>query len=220
VSVSQIIIDNILLTFGGAGVTATALSVYLGKLLADRSLLREKSALEAEILSLGNSHDSKMKLLEKDLQLEILRKDHFHQISKTTYQSIFESKIKIYSSLLNFKVEFNKLYDESHITATQDPTDDFRSLFMRCREMLEFNKLYISKELADKFDRWRKKASPLLKLADIEGYHANGMAYTEKDNQYNIWEAQLPIFSQMIHETMPEMEEILEQIDIFYKKIY
>jgi hypothetical protein len=64
-SASQFVIDNIISVLGGAGVVVTVLTTYLGKLLADKSLLREKKAIETALQNAQNQHQTSIKLLEK-----------------------------------------------------------------------------------------------------------------------------------------------------------
>ena len=215
-SASQFVLEHIISVIGGAGVVVTSLSAYLGKLLADRSLMREKAVIGKELQSQKDKHSLEIKLIEKELQLEITKKDQFHQISKNTFEKIFESRIQIYTDLLHLKIEFFKFIDESHVleVGEEDPTNEFYSLFMRCRESLESNKLYISDGLSKKYDLWYIKASPFLKKANVQGYHAHGMAYTESENSQNIWDAEAPVLADMIHETMDEMKNIFHQMDV------
>lgn len=214
-SALEFVTNNLIEVLGGAGVLITGLSTFLGKHWAGKSLEREKGIIAKDLQVQKESHSLYMKEIESRLQLEMVKRDQFHQISKTTFEKIFETKIEIYTNLFNLKIDFNKFYKESHDleVGVEDPTDHFYSLFMRCREMLESNKLYISPELSNKYDEWHDKALPYLKEANIEGYHAHGMAYTEQENWQNIWEAQAPIFSKMITETFTEMLEIFKQLD-------
>jgi hypothetical protein len=214
-SATEFVTNNIIEVLGGASLLITSLSAYLGKLLAGKSLEREKGFIAKNLQLQKEAHSLEMKNIENKLQLEMVKQDQFHQISKTTFEKIFETKIDIYTNLLTLKIYFNKFYKESHDleVGEDDPTDHFYSLFMKCREMLESNKLYISSELSNKYDQWHTKALPYLKQANVEGYHAHGMAYTERENWENVWEAQAPIFSKMIGESFTEMLGIFEQID-------
>ncbi len=218
-SASQFVIDNIISVLGGTGVVVTGLSTFLGKLLADRSLMREKASLDRELQYVKDTHAKEIKLIETELQLELSRKDQFHQISKATYEKIFETKVTIYTNLLNLKVKFYSFTDESHVPEVDDPTDDFFNLFIECRKNIESNKLYISEELSNRFDKWRDKASPYLKKANIEGYHAHEFSYNPEDCYHNVNKAQHPIHTEMIIETMNEIKAIFNQVDIDVAKM-
>lgn len=218
-SASQFVVDNIISVLGGTGVVVTGLSTYLGKLLADRSLMREKASLDRELQYVKNTHTKELKLIEKELKLELSKKDQFHQISKSTYEKIFETKIYLYTGLLDLKVKFYAFCNESHVTEVDDQTYDFYNLFSECRRSIESNKLYISEELSKKFDSWRDKAAPYLKEANLEGYRAHEWAPGSPDDYQNIIDAQSPVHAKMIMETMSEMEAIFEQVDIDVAKI-
>jgi hypothetical protein len=188
VSVTQVVLEHIIATIGSASLIVTGLSAYIGKRISDRSNIFQKAAFDKDIQSIKHEHASSMLLIEKEIQVELAKKDRFHQISKGTFENALEGGI-------------------------EDPTDEFYSLFMRCRESLESNKLYISDELSNKYDQWHKKAAPFLKQANIEGFHAHGLAHTENKNNQNVWEAEAPILSEMIHATMEEMKSIFSQVD-------
>lgn len=214
-SVTQVVLEHIIATIGSASLIVTGLSAYIGKRISDRSNIFQKAAFDKDIQSIKHEHASSMLLIEKEIQVELAKKDRFHQISKGTFEKIFESKIEIYTNLIKLKIDFFKFLDEDYAleVGIEDPTDEFYSLFMRCRESLESNKLYISDELSNKYDQWHKKAAPFLKQANIEGFHAHGLAHTENKNNQNVWEAEAPILSEMIHATMEEMKSIFSQVD-------
>ena len=214
-SATEFVTNNIIEVLGGAGVLITSLSAFLGKLLAGRTLQRERGVITSELQSQKDIHSLEITNIENKLQLEMMKQNQFHQISKTTFEKIFETKVEIYTNLLNLKIDFNKFYKESHElkVGEHDPTEHIYAMFMKCREMLESNKLYISPELSNKYDLWYSKALPLLQEANVEGYHAHGMAYTERENRQNICDAQNPIFAQMTIETLAEMLDIFVQVD-------
>jgi hypothetical protein len=211
VGLSQYVIEHILSVLGGAGLVITALSAYLGKLLSNRSLMREKNRLETSLLELKSRHALELSNLGRELKLEILKKDQFHQISKQTFELIFEKKIEIYNSLLNFKVEFLKLTNESHVVEVEDPTPEYHSLFMKCRKIIELNKLYISEALSVSYDAWYIKAAPYLKRANVNGYTV--YECSDPEDWSAVWEAQQPAFSEMTENTIDEMKEMLSQIE-------
>lgn len=216
---SQFVIDNILSVLGGAGVVVTALSTYLGKLLADRSLMREKGKLDRDLQRLKDDHAKELKLIETEFQLELLKKDQFHQISKSTYEKIFEKKIKIYTKLLDLKMSFKSLVEESHVTEVDDPTYEFYPYFTECRAIIERNKLYITKELSQKFDHWLDKASPYFKKANLAGNQAHKDPCADQDRYQNIIDAQNPIHANLIIDTMDELQAVFRQVDEDVAKI-
>ena len=123
-SATQFFLDHIISVLGGAGVVVTSLSAYLGKLLADRSLMREKASLTRDLQSQKDKHSLEIKVLEHDLQLELSKKDQFNQISKSTYENLFNRKISVYSDLLKLKTDYDKFVNESGSFECIDPTTD------------------------------------------------------------------------------------------------
>ncbi len=92
-SATEFVTNNIIEVLGGASVLITSLSVYLGKLLAGISLVREKGIIESKLQAQKDEHSIEMKSIENKLQLEMAKQDQYHQISKTTFEKIFETKI-------------------------------------------------------------------------------------------------------------------------------
>jgi hypothetical protein len=208
--IAQFVIEHIISVLGGAGLLITALSAYLGKVWSNRALVREKNKLEASLLELKNRHALELKNIEQLLKLEILKRDQFHQISKQTFESVFEKKIEIYNALLNFKVEFYKFNNENH--DFEEPTAEYHTLFKKCRKIIESNQLYISEDLSAAYNNWYTKALPYLKRANIDGFDA--YENRDGDNEGNcVWVAQSPIFSEMNENTANEMNKILAQIE-------
>jgi hypothetical protein len=220
-SASQFVIDNIISVLGGAGVVVTVLTTYLGKLLADKSLLREKKAIETALQNAQNQHQTSIKLLEKELQLELVRKDQFHQISKSTFENIFNRKIDVYSNLLNIKADYDKFYYENGSFDFIDPTYEFLSHFKHFRKNIEENRLYISNDLSERYDAWYLEAAPYFRrLEEIEfniQAHAGGTPEIEVDQ--DIWAEQEPVTQDLVNNTIDTMGLVIKQIEIDVKKI-
>ncbi|WP_076011065.1 hypothetical protein [Alteromonas abrolhosensis] len=220
-SSSQFVIEHIYSVLGGAGFIITGLSAYLGKLLADKSLLREKAGLEKIIKNTQNEHQTSIKLLEKELQLELVKKDQFHQISKSTFENIFNKKIDIYSELLIIKAEYEKFKHEDGSFEFIDPTYEFISHFKKFRKSIEENRLYISNELSDKYDDWYLDAATYFrKIEEIE-FNIQAHAGGEDSNKVNrmVWEEQEPVNQDLVNNTIEKMASIIKQIEIDVRKI-
>lgn len=220
-SASQFVIEHIISVLGGAGILVTGLATYLGKLLADRSLLKEKAALESLLQKAKSDHEMSIKMLEKDVRLELVKKDQFHQISKTTFENIFNKKIEIYSNLLKLKTNYERFRYESGSFDFVDPSDDFLSHFNLFRKNIESNRLYISNDLSDKYDSWYLDAAQYFrKIEEVEfniSLHSfNGI---ESDYHEAIWSEQSPIISALVANTLSKMTEVIEQIEADVKQI-
>ena len=92
---TQLVIENIIAVLGGGTLLITALSSWLGSLWSKRILMNEKTELELKI-----------KEIEQSLKIEALRHDYQFQLSKSTYEMIFNKKINAYSELLSLKNKF------------------------------------------------------------------------------------------------------------------
>ena len=223
-SATQFVLDNIIAVMGGAGFIVTGFSTYLGKRWADSSLLKEKSHFATELKTLENNHKTAIKLLEKDLALELNKKDQFHQISKGTYENLFNKKIAVYTQLLKLKTDFDHFQHESGRFEYIDPTSDILSHFTLFKEKIENNRLYISNELSDKYDNWYKQASPFYQKLETVEMEIKINAYSNENIApqavtQNIFHAQYPILEKLIHESYDKMNEVIEQIEEDVKSI-
>ncbi|SMC74758.1 hypothetical protein SAMN02746065_10928 [Desulfocicer vacuolatum DSM 3385] len=212
-SIPEILTENILTTLSGAGVLVTGLSAFLGRVWSKRILMREKGVIEGELQEMRSNHEKSLKLIEANVRLQILKKDQFHQISKSTFESIFNRKIELYSDLLKISVQFRRFAIESIYSEIDDPTDEFWNFQRKTRELIENNRLYVSEDLFEKYVIWYEKAVAYFKAADIAGYEAHGQSYTEEENLMNVWDAQHPEYAKLVKNTNDEFVAILDQIE-------
>jgi len=205
VSASQFVIEHIISVLGGGGVLITGLATYLGKFWADKSLLQEKSKLEGDI-----------KLLEKDLQLELTKRDQYHQISKPTFEKLFDKKIKIYTRLLTICLAYKKFSCESGFNKIFDYQFDSALEYVNLmKKEIEDNRLYVSEALVKKFNSWYLKASEYyrdLEIKEIEVQQNVGL-----DGEYiheKVSKAQEETIRQMLTKTDTELNEVFLQIEV------
>ena len=225
-SATQFVINNIIEVLGGTGLIVTALATYLGKLLSDKALMREKAALELNLQKTKDDHLMSIKLLEKNLQLELAQKDQFHQISKTTFENIFNTKIDVYSNLLKLKTNYDNFRHENGSLEMYDPTDEILSHFNLFRKKIEENRLYISNDLSEKYDDWYLKAAPYLKEMDSVGIthqmlRDNLDATPDKQQRLDeeMYEEIQSIIYNLINSTTEKMDVLIRQIETDVKKI-
>lgn len=212
-SIPELIVNNILPTLGGGGLLIIGLSTFLGRVWSKRIIMKEKASIENDINELRAHHDKELKLLEANIQSELLRKDQFHQISKSTFESIFDKRIDLYSELLKTSLEFRRFAREGVYLEIDDPTETLWEYHSIIRDLIENNRLYVTKALFEKYSAWYEKAVPYLKEADVNGYQAHIRADTDQERELSILIAQLPIFGELISETKAEFASILEQVD-------
>jgi len=219
---SEFIIEHIIEVLGGAGALVMGLSTYLGKLWADKSLLKEGGILKTKLKEMENKHLMEIKLLEKALQLELAKKDQFHQISKTTYESLFDKKISIYSDLLKLKMDYDRFKNESGSFEYIDPTNEFLSHFKLFKEKIEENRLYISNEISEKYDAWYKQAAPYfqrIEEVEVSAYANQSPSTKVEPSPQDIWENQEPIICELVSDTFEKMSQVISQIDSDVREI-
>jgi hypothetical protein len=205
VSASQFVIENIISVLGGAGVLVTGLATYLGKFWADKSLLQEKSKLKGDI-----------KLLEKTLQLELIKRDQYHQISKSTFEKLFDEKVSIYTGLLAICLEYKKFELENGFNEVFDYHYEGALSFVNLmKKEVENKRLYVSEPLIQKFNSWYLKASIFYrKLEVIEIEIQRDIGSEAPGVKEKISEAQKETIREMLLETATELNGVFEQIEL------
>lgn len=161
--------------------------------------------------------DSKMKVLGAELDKEISDRQNLHAISRPTFERIFSKKVEVYTELSKIRNEFVRYKNESHELEHgdlfEDVTTRFSSFFARCREVIEENKLYISSELADRYDAWYGVAHPYYKQSVLDGYETYQSLPDDDDGKMHVYYSELGAISEMIDQTRPQMEAIFAQVD-------
>lgn len=172
------------------------LSAWLGKIWADRLMAKEKFA-----------HDQELEKLRKILETKIKEMEHSHQISQNTYQNLFEKKIEIYQLLIKEKVEYRRVLNEDpRYKYEGNPKSFYYKTFNNFKNIIAENKLYVSDELAEKYDVLYAKILPNMnKLAKDEFYDD---IYGESSSLVND-----SIYDEIYSETSEDMNALLDQID-------
>lgn len=190
------LLGEISFLLGGGSVVVFAFSGWLGKVWADRLMVKEKS-----------QHDQELEKLRKMLETKIKEMEHSHQISQKTYQNLFEKKIAIYELLIKQKVEYQRVLNEDPRYKHEDnPKSFYYQTFNNFKNIIAENKLYVSDELAEKYDVLYAKILPNMnKLADDELHDEidDGSRSLANDS----------IYDEIYSETSEEMKALLDQID-------
>lgn len=157
------------------------------------------------------------------MQKEISDRQNLNAISRPTFERIFSKKVEVYTELSKISNEFTRYKNESHELEHGDlfeeVTERFSGFFARCREVIEANKLYISSELAERYDTWYGVAHPYYKQSVLDGYEAHQNSYDDDDGRMQVYYSQLGAISEMVEQTMPQMEAIFAQIDTDISRI-
>jgi len=167
--------------------------------------------------------DSKVAVLGAELQKEISDRQNLNAISRPTFEKIFSKKIEVYTELSKISNEFTRYKNESHEVEHgelfEEVTERFSGFFARCREVIEANKLYISGELAERYDVWYGVAHPYYKKSVLDGYEAHQNSYDDEEGKMKVYYSELGAISEMVNETMPQMEAVFAQIDTDISRI-
>ncbi|MGF1850530.1 hypothetical protein L4C44_01395 [Vibrio satsumensis] len=193
----------------GGGAAILALCTLLWQFWSARNLQKYK-----------NESQSSLKALEHEFSVEMQKRDHSHQISKSTYEMNFDRKVSVYTELLKLKQDYSKFKNENPLADDElESPDIFYNYFIQCKVIIEREKLYISDDLASLYDSWYSVAVKYFKKAGIEGIAVHGLAYTNEENEMNIYDAQQESRWELVHETFPLMDSVFDQIEYDVKII-
>jgi hypothetical protein len=161
--------------------------------------------------------EAKLESLKSEFQRKLSDRQNLNAISRPTFEQVFSKKIEVYTELSKIRNEFTRYKNESHELEhgdlLEDVTERFSGFFARCREVIEANKLYISGELAERYDAWYEVAHPYYKKSVLDGYDAHQNSYDDEEGRMRVYYSELGAISEMVTETMPQMEAIFTQID-------
>lgn len=167
--------------------------------------------------------DVKLESVRSDLQRKISDRQNLNAISRPTFERIFSKKVEVYTELSKISNEFTRYKNESHEVEHgelfEEVTERFSGFFARCREVIETNKLYISAELAERYDAWYGVAHPYYKKSVLDGYEAHQNSDDDEEGKMKVYYSELGAISEMVNETMPQMEEIFAQIETDISRI-
>jgi hypothetical protein len=192
----------VIVTLGGSSAIVFGLSSWIGKIWATKLMEKDKSKYIKEIETLKN-----------ELQTKMTKMEHFHKISEQTYQSLFNAKIATYNDLLYEKTEYYKIINEDETFEMMDyPPEVYYNFFVKIRKIIDENRLYISNELSDKYDKLYYKIAPYIRKLELDEYHAEANNVPSHDFQENT-------YHDMVSNTSDELSEVLKQIDVDVKQI-
>jgi len=199
----------IIVTLGGSTVVVFGLSSWLGKIWADRLMEKEKAKYTQEI-----------EKLKHELETKIIKIEHFHQVSESTYQELFKKKIEVYNKLLHEKIEYFKIIHEDAGFELQDyPLEVYHNFYSKTKSIINDFRLFISNELSDKYDELYFKTSPYIVKLGIEEYYVEMSQLSSEEAHYALDSKQQSIYREMITDTSKEMEAFLNQIDEDVKQL-
>jgi len=192
----------VVVTLGGSSAVVFGLSAWIGKIWANKLMEEDKTRYTKEIETLKN-----------ELQTKMTKMEHFHKISEQTYQTLFNAKIATYNDLLYEKTEYYKILNEDETFEMMDyPPEVYYDFFTKIRKIIDENRLYISNELSDKYDKLYFKIAPYIRKLGLDEYHA-------ESNNVPAHDFQKSTYHDMVSKTSKESSAVLDQIDIDVKQI-
>lgn len=210
----DVILNNIpeSITLGGIII---GLSGLFGKFLSNRLIEGYKTKSLIEIEELKNDYHQELRSLNERFQLNLLKVENQLQISKSTYELLFDKKVSTYKALVELRLKYFRYKNESALVE-EDPADTietFYTYFVQCKTLIEDNALYISPELSIQYDKWMNEAIKCFKQESTDGLEVHGQAYTNEENAMNVHNAQFPARNALVNNTQELMESIFEQVN-------
>lgn len=217
----DIILKHIPETLTLGSMIIIGVSAWLGRFLSSSLIEKEKSNSAQNLADLRSDYQKDIRTLDEKVTLQVLKFENNLQVSKSTYEIIFDKKVAVYDSLTTLRDQYYRYKHEDAIKEEHpsDAVETYYTYFINCKSILEGNSLYISEELSLRYDQWMEQAVTHLKKASADGAEVNGKAYTDDENQQNIHDAQFPARNELVNNTQESMEKIFDQIKEDLRKI-
>lgn len=152
----------------------------------------------------------RIKNLEQDFQEALAEKNSFHAISKASLEIAFQKKINVYEELLRKANERARFIDQSPLHDEPDSAEESKLKFAESIiQKIEDNVLYVTSNLAEKYDAWYQAAKPYIKSSNDSEYESWQHSFGTDDDKLNAYYAGLPEKLKMINKTERELEEII-----------
>lgn len=212
---TQYVVDNIILSLGGTVVVTAALSTFLGKIWSTRIINREKAKLDSEIQTIKDNGAKDLASLKSTFDIELLRRDQFHELSKSTYEKIFDKRVEVYTELLELRLVFEKFRNEDGSFRFINPTEGYHQRFNDIRQAIEKNRLYITNQLAEAYDNWYREAAQYIRQIDEIEYEEVSCAVGPSDinTMQRILERQESVIEGLVTKTFIKMDTLINQIE-------
>lgn len=157
--------------------------------------------------------DERLENLERNFQQSLAHLNSYHAISQSTLEKAFQKKIEVYEQLLDKINKRAKFINESPIYDEPDSQEEHLSHFLSVIELIERNILYVTSNLANKYDVWYESAKPYIKSSNDNEYEAWQHSFGTDEDRENAYYSGLPDKLKMMHETRTEYKAIFECID-------
>ncbi len=157
--------------------------------------------------------DERLGKLEREFQQSLARMNSYHSISQATLEKAFEKKIKVYEQLLESVNERHRFINENPLYDEPDSDEEHLGYFLKIIEIIESNILYVTSDLASKYDSWYQSARPYIKASNDSEYEQWQHSFGTDEDRENAYYAGLPDKLMMMRETKAEFHDLLACID-------
>ncbi|WP_417877143.1 hypothetical protein [Vibrio sp.] len=209
-------VTSLLLSLGGSAAILVAFAKVFEKILIDQVSKRTAASLNQDLETLKSKHTNALEEFRAKSAASIKEREVFSTISIDTYQDFFKKRITTYQTLLNWENDYTEDMREDFLAEHTDSYGDrYFKAYQELREILIKNRMYISNDLDQKFQKLRHSAAEYTKQADY--YEAMSESNGVEPQDY------LQGISDIYHDlgagTSEMMDDIIMQIAIDISKI-
>lgn len=157
--------------------------------------------------------DVRVTKLEHNFQATLAALNSYHAISKSSLEKAFHKKVKVYEKLLEKKNRRSWFINESPLADEPDSEEKHLAHVTSIIKIIDSNRLYITSDLAIKYDNWCEVSKPYLKASNDSEYEAWQTSFGTDSDREQAHYAGLSMKFQMMKETEREFQDILNCID-------
>ncbi|EPO0023451.1 hypothetical protein ACT5DM_001025 [Vibrio alginolyticus] len=207
---------SLLFSLGGSAAILLAFAKIFEKILIDQVSKRTAASLNQDLETLKSKHTNALEEFRAKSAVSIKEREAFSTISIDTYQDFFKKRITTYQSLLNWENDYTEDMLEDFLAEHTDSSGErYFKAYQELREILIKNRMYISNDLDEKFQKLRHSAAEYTKQAD---YH-EAMSESNGVDPQEYWQDISDIYHDLSAGTSEMMADIIKQISIDISKI-
>jgi len=201
---------SVLASIGGATVIVGAFAHFLGKVWADRIAKQTMAKYDQALETIRAKNTLVLEEFKRKSETELKVREQFGGISSQVYQEFFKNRVATYIKLLALKNEYiSEIHENAFTAETEQWGDVYYSLYIKFRNTLIEEQLYISTELEKVFQKLRLQAAQYTKEADL----AEGYALGAGAEQWQANEERSLAHDKLVQHTYELMSAVIRQID-------
>lgn len=157
--------------------------------------------------------DKRLGELEHKFQESMLTMNSYYAISQATLEKAYQKKIATYEQLLVCVNERARYINESPVNDVLESADERLSQLFSIKNLIEDNILYVTSNLASKYETWYQSALPFIKASNDSEYDAWENSFGTDQDREKAHSAGLDDLYRMMQETETEFQAILDCIN-------